>query len=510
MTQWLRGIPLRIRLVAAVVALVAIGLAVSGFVATTSLRSYLLQRTDNQLVTAQNGPNPCPDGNGGPDGGFRGGRDFQNQFYVAVYAAGSSQVRCSVNAYNSDDAPDTKALTAATSSQLSPHAVTVGSVGHGPSWRAIVRVEPDGDIRVVAAPLNDLNHTVGRLVALELVIGAVVLLLLAGAGYFVIRRSLRPLVDVEHTAVAIAGGELSRRVPDLDPRTEVGRLTRALNAMLGQIEHAFARQRESEQSARASEERMRRFVADASHELRTPLTSIRGFAELYRQGAVREPREVSRLLRRVEDEATRMGLLVDDLLLLARLDQERPLTFAPVDLLTVVGDVVHDARAVAPERTIDLTVDDQPPIVLGDEPRLHQVIANLLMNAVRHTPPDTDVQVRLSASDGRAVVAVVDHGPGLSAQARQRVFERFYRVDSSRTRDEGGSGLGLSIVAALVAAHGGKVQAEETPGGGATFVVQLPLAPDLGASSVDPEAHSEFAAGQQSHLSETTDSGGHG
>jgi two-component system, OmpR family, sensor kinase len=304
-----------------------------------------------------------------------------------------------------------------------------------------------------------------------------VLTLIAGIGYLMIRRSLRPLADVENTAVAIAGGDLSRRVPDLDPRTEVGRLTRALNGMLGQIEHAFARQRESEQAARASEDRMRRFVADASHELRTPLTSIRGFAELYRQGAVQEPSEVTRLLRRVEDEATRMGLLVDDLLLLARLDQERPLSSAPVDLLTVVADVVHDARAVAPGRRIDLTVDSAPPVVLGDEPRLHQVVQNLVMNALRHTPSDTDVQVRVGSHDRRAVVAVVDHGPGLSAQARQHVFERFYRLDSSRTRDAGGSGLGLSIVSALVTAHGGTVTVEETSGGGATFVVELPLAP---------------------------------
>ena len=504
MTRLLRGVPLRIRLVAAVVALVAVGLAVSGFIATTSLRSYLLQRTDNQLLTAENGPNPCPDLNGGPGGGFRGGRDFQNQFYVAVYDANTTQAKCSVQAYNTDAAPNISAVTADDGTQLPPRAVTVGSIGDGPSWRAVVRVEPDGDIRVIAAPLNDLNHTVGRLVALELVIGVVVLLLLAGAGYLVIRSSLRPLVDVEHTAVAIAGGDLSRRVPDLDPRTEVGRLTRALNAMLGQIEHAFARQRESEQNARASEERMRRFVADASHELRTPLTSIRGFAELYRQGAVREPREVSRLLRRVEDEATRMGLLVDDLLLLARLDQERPLTFAPVDLLTIVGDVVHDARAVAPDRTIELDLSGQPPIVLGDEPRLHQVVANLVMNAVRHTPSDTPIQVGLATRDGRATIAVVDHGPGLSAQARERVFERFYRVDSSRTRDAGGSGLGLSIVAALVAAHGGNVTVEETAGGGATFLVALPLAPDHGDG-----VHSDFAAGEQPRPSETTNSGSH-
>jgi two-component system OmpR family sensor kinase len=498
MTGHFRGVPLRIRLVAAVVALVAVGLAVSAVVATTSLRSYLMQRTDNQLLAAQAGPNPCAGLDGGP-GGFRRGPDFQSQFYVSVYSETGSLL-CSTNAYNTDAAPAVGTLTAVRVAQLSAHPFTVGSVDNGPSWRVVVHVEPDGDLRVIAASLTDLDHTVTRLVELETVIGLAVLALLAGAGYVVIRRSLKPLIDVEHTAVAIAGGDLSRRVPDLDPRTEVGRLTRALNAMLGQIEHAFARQRESEQAARASEDRMRRFVADASHELRTPLTSIRGFAELYRQGAVREPREVTRLLRRVEDEATRMGLLVDDLLLLARLDQERPLTFAPVDLLTVVGDVVHDARAVAPDRAIELLVDDGPPIVFGDERRLHQVVQNLVMNALRHTPSDTGVQVRLAGVAGRAVVSVIDHGPGLDPQARDRVFERFYRVDSSRTRDAGGSGLGLSIVAALVAAHGGRVAVEDTPGGGATFVVELPLAP----------APSELPADDQPVLSDSGEAGTHG
>jgi len=346
---------------------------------------------------------------------------------------------------------------------------------------------------------------VSRLIVLESVIGLVVLVLIATAGYFVIRRSLQPLVDVENTAVAIAGGDLSRRVPDLDPRTEVGRLTRALNAMLGQIEHAFARQRESEKSARASEDRMRRFVADASHELRTPLTSIRGFAELHRQGAVHGPKEVARLMRRVEDEAMRMGMLVDDLLLLARMDQERPLQVVPVDLLTVVADVVHDARAVAPDRVIEMDVLGAPPIISGDDARLHQVVQNLVTNALRHTPADTPIEVHLRTEGQQAVVAVVDHGPGLSPELRQRVFERFYRVESSRTRDAGGAGLGLSIVAALVGAHGGSVAVDETPGGGATFRVNLPLAvPD------DHLAHSDLPAGSQAEFSDSTESGAHG
>ena len=504
MNRFFRGIPLRIRLVAAVVALAAIGLALTGIVTTAALHRYLLDRVDSQLLAAVHvpGEQPCTDFPDRRGGGGPGPRRLPSQYAVAQYAADGSLI-CSIGASTTDAVPDLHTVTAARLDQLSVHPFTVGSVKGGMSWRAALNIAPDGDVIVVASPLSDVTHTVSRLIVLESGIGLVVLAVIAAVGYLVIRRSLRPLVDVEHTAVAIAGGDLSRRVPDLDPRTEVGRLTRALNTMLGQIEHAFARQRESEQSARASEERMRRFVADASHELRTPLTSIRGFAELYRQGAVTEPKEVTRLLRRVEDEATRMGLLVDDLLLLARLDQERPLSFTPVDLLTVAADVVHDARAVAPDRTIDLDVDNQPPIVLGDEARLHQVVANLVMNAVRHTPPDTDVQVRLASRSGRALIAVVDHGPGLSAQARERVFERFYRVDSSRTRDAGGSGLGLSIVSALVAAHGGSVSVEETTGGGATFIVALPLAPEH-------DAHSDLSAGEQARLSEATDSGTHG
>jgi two-component system OmpR family sensor kinase len=493
-----RGVPLRIRLVAAVVALVAVGLSISGFVATTSLQSYLMQRTDNQLVGAQTGPNPCPAEDNGP-GGFRGGHDFPSQFYVAVYSAAGSSTKCVQQAYNSDDAPNLGTLTPARVAQLSSRPSTVASVGKGPSWRVVAQAEPDGDLRVVGATLSDLSHTVGRLVLVEVVIGLVVLVLLAGAGYLVIRRSLQPLVDVENTAVAIAGGDLSRRVPDLDPRTEVGRLTRALNAMLGQIEHAFARQRHSEQSARASEDRMRRFVADASHELRTPLTSIRGFAELYRQGAVRDPKEVARLMRRVEDEAMRMGMLVDDLLLLARMDQERPLQVIPVDLLTVVADVVHDAQAVAPDRAVALEVLGAPPIVSGDDARLHQVVQNLVTNALRHTPADAPIEVRLRTDERQAVVEVIDHGPGLSPEIRDRVFERFYRVESSRTRDAGGAGLGLSIVAALVSAHGGSVDVAETPGGGATFRVVLPLAP-----------HRDLPAGSQADFSDSTEGGSHG
>ncbi len=341
------------------------------------------------------------------------------------------------------------------------------------------RVGPYYLVRAIS--LSDVDDTVGRLVLLELLVGLLVLGLLGGLAYVVVRTSLRPLEEVETTAAAIAAGDLTRRVPESDPRTEVGRLSGAFNSMLGQIEVAFRAREASEGSALASEARMRRFVADASHELRTPLTSIRGFAELYRQGAVTDRDDLDRVMRRVEDEAARMGLLVEDLLLLARLDQQRPLEQEPVDLLQVAGDAVHDARVLDPDRPIELDLrDGGAPVVLGDESRLRQVVTNLVTNALTHTPAGTPVSVSLEVSPGtdggpdRVLLAVTDQGPGMTEADRAKVFERFYRADPSRTRSAGGSGLGLSIVAALVAAHGGRVGVQSAPGEGSRFLVELP------------------------------------
>jgi two-component system, OmpR family, sensor kinase len=319
-------------------------------------------------------------------------------------------------------------------------------------------------------------------------------------------------VNIERTAAAIAAGDLTQRVPDpepgaLEPQSELGRLSRALNAMLAQIEAAFTARAASESAARfaeatareaaeaalaseararRSEERMRQFVADASHELRTPLATVRGFAELYRQGAAAAPEEAAQLVRRIEDEAARMGLLVEDLLLLARLDRERPLELAPVELPVLASDAVEAARAMAPDRmvTLDITPGAGRLVVLGDEGRLRQVIGNLMTNALTHTPPDASVTLRLRRDKGnQAVIEVADTGPGLSPEQAERVFERFYRADAARTRRTGrgatGTGLGLAIVAALVRAHHGQVEVDETPGGGATFRVRLPLAADL-------------------------------
>jgi two-component system, OmpR family, sensor kinase len=481
--------PLRVRLVVASTVLVALGLAISGFVASTVLRGYLVDRVDDQLRQASQhfgGPEfrDDPPGSAGPG---PHDNDVPTSLYAAYYdASGRTIAIAAPNLGSSGESPKLSTSIRTATLAHGGHPFSVGSNNDDGSWRVVARPLSDGGQVFVAQSLSDVDRTVGRLQLLELLIGLGVVIVLAGAGYFVVRRSLRPLTEVEQTAAAIAAGDLSQRVPPAHPGTEVGRLSTALNSMLGQIESAFHVQRESEQSARRSEEQMRQFVADASHELRTPLTSIRGFAELFRQGAVNDPEELERVMRRIEDEGARMGVLVDDLLLLARLDQRRPLERDHVDLGRLASDAVEDVRMVAPGRPIDLVVDDEhPPVVIGDESRLRQVLGNLLGNALTHTPDEAAIHVRLAGrvdDSGRwAVLEVADEGPGLRPEHADRVFERFYRVDAARTRSQGGSGLGLSIVAGLAQAHGGRVELDTAPGEGATFRVVLPLAaaPDV-------------------------------
>jgi two-component system OmpR family sensor kinase len=319
---------------------------------------------------------------------------------------------------------------------------------------------------VVAIPLTELGQTLGRLRIIEGLVSGLVLLGLALVSLWLVRRELRPLEEIGTTAGAIAAGDLSRRIADESPRTEVGRLGLALNAMLAQIEQAFAERK-------ASEDRLRRFLADASHELRTPLTSIRGYAELFRRGANQREEDLAKSMRRIEDESARMGIMVEDLLLLARLDQDRPLNRDPVDLAAVAADAVEDARAADADRQIALEGSDPVPVV-GDEARLRQVAANLLANAVVHTPRGTPVTVRTLTDGDHAVLEVADRGPGLTPEEMARAFEPFYRSDPSRDRTTGGAGLGLAIVAAIAEAHGGRIDVDPTPGGGATFRFLIP------------------------------------
>ena len=325
-----------------------------------------------------------------------------------------------------------------------------------------------GNIVVLAIPLTPVQQTLSQLLWLELLIGVVGVAGTALLAFVIIHLGLRPLRRMGATAGQIAEGDLSRRVEPATPRTEIGRLGLALNAMLSQIEAAFGQ-------SKASELRLRRFIADASHELRTPLTSIRGYSEMLRRGAEESPSDAETARRRIEEESVRMSALVDDMLLIARLDQGRPLEEKPVNLQAIARDAVDDARVVAPQRDITLNAD-QPIVVAGDDTRLRQVVGNLVRNALVHTPASTPIEVAVTTEDSVALMSVTDHGPGLHPDQMERIFEPFYRADPSRSRDSGGAGLGLSIVNAVVAAHGGRVWVKETSGGGATFEVELPLA----------------------------------
>jgi two-component system OmpR family sensor kinase len=320
---------------------------------------------------------------------------------------------------------------------------------------------------VVATSLASVDSTLHRLLLIELIVTVLVIGGIAGLGLWVVRLGLRPLDAIGDTAAAIAAGDLSQRVERAEERTEVGRLGLALNAMLTQIESAF-RARET------SERRLRRFVADASHELRTPLAAIRAYAELFGRGASQRPADLERSMKGISRESERMSVLVDDLLLLARLDDGRPLERLPVELDEVVGEAVETAHAVEPERPIELRAEQA--VVIGDRVRLRQIVDNLLANVRAHTPPGTPVSVSLACRDGAAEIEVSDEGPGLDEEHLAHVFERFYRADASRARASGGVGLGLSIVAAVAEAHGGTVAARSAPGAGATFTIALPLA----------------------------------
>ncbi|MEV5747708.1 HAMP domain-containing sensor histidine kinase [Actinoallomurus sp. NPDC052308] len=485
MAAWARRLsartPLRIKLIAAVVTLVILALMVVGVASVSVMRDYLLGRTDLQLEDLLHRSERSLAQPGKPLPGQGGGSIVQIRDADGKVAKSTSVSPWGIVQPNPSVPEDTAWLDEHTDKPF-----TVGAESGDTRWR--VRVEPAGTgYIVVAIDMTEAGRTVRRFVGVELVVGSVVIVLIAGLGIAIVRASLRSLEDIEHTAAAIATGDLSRRVPDADPRTEVGRLGDALNGMLAQIETAFHAQARSEATARESEERMRRFVADASHELRTPLSVIRGFAEYYRQRDDVDRAELDRLIVRVEDEAVRMGALVDDLLLLARLDQQRPLAMRPVDLLALAAEAVHDARVLDGERKITLSVRSGSAfIVTGDELRLRQVIRNLLTNALQHTPAGTPVEVtvhsgRLGDSPA-AVLEVADQGPGMPREQAERVFERFYRADPARSR--GGTGLGLAIVAGLVHAHAGTVEVETAPGDGATFIITLPLDPD--AVEADP------------------------
>ena len=470
---------LRARLMLGLLALAAVGLLVVDAVSYAALRDYLLDRTDQQVQSAVpivgkslGGPQfvqgaggrpalplpPPPAGAPGPPPELPPGiyGEIRNQRGGVVDRTPSF----------GQSKPELPARVPVSSSPASADVFTVPGTGSSDFRAAAFSPGPGFGTVVAAVSLQDVNQTLSHLRLVGGIVTAAVLAALAALAWWVIRVGLRPLERMQQTANAIAAGDMSARVETTDERTEVGRLGAALNSMLGQIEGAFA-ERE------ASEERLRRFLADASHELRTPLTSIRGYAEAFRLGPARDPDELEKAMSRIEDEAARMGVLVDELLTLARLDEVRERTRRPVDLATVAAEACADARAANPDRRIELTATERVE-TLGDEGQLHQVAANLLRNAAQHTPDGTSIDMSVSASEGEITLAVRDHGEGLPPGAAEHAFERFWRHERSRGADDGGAGLGLAIVAAIAEAHGGRTVARDAPGGGAVFEVVLP------------------------------------
>ena len=457
------------RLLLGIVSLVVVGLLVADVATYTALQSFMLGRVDSQLT---NGRPAAVGVLGGPGPERNAAGQFPIGTVVELLRPDGTEIgnplRYDFPSSTSTALPVRPAALPAGSEQH-PALLTLAGTGGISQYRAAIWPEDSfqGDYVLLAIPMNDVNATLEQLMQLEVLISLGVVAATAVLALVIIRIGLRPLQRMAGVAQDIAAGDLTRRVEPATRDTEIGRLGIALNGMLSQIEAAFEERTRSEQ-------RLRRFIADASHELRTPLTSVRGYAEMLRRGAQESPDDAAIARRRIEQESVRMSLMVDDMLVLARLGQGRPLEQAPVDLQSIARDAVADAHAVAPHRSITL---DAPAsvVIAGDDVRLRQAVGNLMRNALVHTPSESPIEVALETHDGVATMSVVDHGPGLKPDDAGRVFEPFYRADASRSRDSGGAGLGLSIVAAVVDAHGGSVKVSDTPGGGATFEVELPI-----------------------------------
>jgi two-component system OmpR family sensor kinase len=532
-TDWWNGVSLRTKITGVTVFIVTMGLLVAGVGTMTVLRTYLLDKLDDQIrASASQLPGRIDiDGlsvtlGGMPSPYYRAALDHEGRLMYDNLSPERAAQRpvldqLTISYILNNEGPFTVQNEARTS-QMRVIAFLAERIDTG----EIV-------VQVVGLSLNDTNATIARYTAIFLGFSLSVILLSAALTRVLVTSTFRPLREVEATAAAIADGDFSQRLPGATPNTEVGRLNRSLNTMLGRIDRAFA-------DRAKTIDQMRHFVGDASHELRTPLVSVRGYAELYRMGALQNEEDVSQAMERIEKEAIRMGELVEDLLELARADEAKPLRLAPVDLLPIAQDAALDAMASQPERTVSVVVTEPelpeahnlnavpeptgtplttatgpiafagaqlarlrslrsrqkadarplvinsepiklviPAVVLGEENKLRQVVTNLMGNAMRFTPAGSPIElgVRVDALRRMAMLDIIDHGEGVPPQIREKIFQRFWRADSSRTRETGGSGLGLAIVSAIVAQHKGTVEVLETAGGGATFRVSLPLLP---------------------------------
>ncbi len=481
-SQW----SLRNRLLLSTLVVAAIGIGASDFAANAELRGFLIRQVDTQLNSIASGtitrlaragidPNADEKSTLAPTTAptfqtVRPLRGVPTATTVTLLDPNGAVVGQLGGDISSD--PTETTFSGMTMDQVvdtNGKAFTVRSENPPSSTRAIAFVLPSnlGSV-VISVSLDSVERTLHELSWLFLLISIAVLILIGLISRWIITLSLKPLLEVEVTAAAIVGGDLSARLPELQPSTEVGRLTQSLNTMLSRIEESFDQKN-------ASESKLRRFVADASHELRTPLTAIRGFAELHRQGAVAGEEKTKELIGRIEKESIRMGSLVEDLLLLARIDEARPFALEPVNLSTVIEESVASARAAGPDHPITTHVPEDLH-VLGDNKRIHQAIANLLANARTHTPINTAIEVSAEENENEITISVKDFGPGLSISDQTRIFERFFRADPSRARHAGeGSGLGLSIVDAVMKAHDGSVTVLSSPGNGATFTLHFPI-----------------------------------
>ncbi|MBX3094193.1 MAG: HAMP domain-containing histidine kinase [Cryobacterium sp.] len=535
--RW-NSVSLRTKITGVTVLLVTLGLLVAGVGTLTVLRNYLMSEVDRKVVTHAEELKVIPIGIADTCE-----RMIAASYFIAMLGADGGTI-CA-NRSSSQPQPDVSALSLDSVVALAGMPTNLWDESRTQQWRVVATPFTDpithaSATLAVGISLADTNGIIAQYSAIFFGFGLSVVILGAALTRLLVTSTFAPLREVEATAAAIADGDFSQRLPGATPNTEVGRLNRSLNTMLNRIDRAFA------DRARTIEQ-MRRFVGDASHELRTPLVSVRGYAELYRMGALNTPEEVGQAMERIEKEAVRMGELVEDLLSLARLDEAKPLQLAPVDLVPVARDAALDAMAYDPDRVVTVitpepimvsapadeetvpvgtvpskagaskkgvstatgpiafagatiarlrsrrrthapaaataeqahVVIDQPAIVLAEENKIRQVITNLLGNAMRFTPPGSPLELVVQVDGARRVATldVVDHGEGVPPQIRDKIFQRFWRADTSRTRETGGSGLGLAIVSGLIAAHKGTVEVIETPGGGATFRIALPLLP---------------------------------
>ena len=484
---------LRARLLLAVGVVALLALFAADLATYTQLRSFLYNRVDQDLAQSaphyeqqagegdddNDGPPANPQPGGGPQGG---GPEYRLTLFGEVVTPTGHAVGAVISTayYNGKNYTPTIAAnitgfsTGPNGDQIA-YFTTSSTTSGEPEFRVLAEKLKSGDILIIAEPSDDVTATLNALELVEIIVSSAALVAAILLGWWLVRRGLRPLMAMERTAESIAEGELDERVPGANESTEVGRLANTLNVMLSRIQQAFAQRDATEADLRATEERLRRFVADASHELRTPIAAVSAYAELFERGASSRPEDLSRVLQGIRAETGRMGRLVEDLLLLARFDEGIPLSLGSVELVSLAADAVKTAAAVGPQWPVKL-VASNPVEVTGDGLRLRQIVDNFLSNVRAHTPPGTTTTVSVGTDGDMAVIKVEDTGPGFTEEQAAKVFERFYRTDSSRSRSHGGAGLGLSIAASIALAHGGTIEATPARGGGAVFSVRIPIA----------------------------------